>query len=171
MKKQGQDKKLKIPSLYSKRAQEEMVGFALIIIIVAVIILIVISFTLTKPREEIGSYEIESFLQSLLQHTSDCEYNYEFLSIQKLISKCETNTKCLDERNTCDVLNEIVKDILDKAWKIENRPPQGYNFTIISGTEEMISLSKGNQTGNYKGAIQSYKGLEGLDVYFRVYYP
>lgn len=152
-----------------KRAQEEMVGFAVIMIIVAIIILIFVSLSLTKPKTEaIESYEVESFLQALLQYTTDCEYNYEYLSVQKLISRCQTNSKCLDERETCGVLNATIKDILNKAWKIENRPPAGYIFTITSGEEEMISISKGNQTGNYKGAVQRYKES---DIYFRVYYP
>ena len=165
----GQDKKSKIFSLPFKKGQEEMVGFALIIIIVAVIILIFISLTLTKPKaEEIESYEVESFIQALLQYTTDCEYNYEYLSVEKLISRCKTSNKCLDERDTCSVLNEIIDNILNQAWKIENRPPEGYNFTIMSGEDAIISLSKGNQTGNYKGAVQFYKET---DIYFRVYYP
>ena len=62
-----------------KKAQEEMVGFALIIILVAVILLIFLGFSLRdQEKETIESYEVESFIQSFLQYTSDCRDNLEF---------------------------------------------------------------------------------------------
>ncbi|MBU4116158.1 MAG: hypothetical protein KKG94_00235, partial [Nanoarchaeota archaeon] len=75
-----------------KRSQEEIVGFALIIIIVAVILLIFLGFYLRAPQKEIiESYEIESFIQSFLQYTSDCESNLEFLPVKNLIFACYEN--------------------------------------------------------------------------------
>jgi len=58
---------------YNKKAQEEMVGFALIIIVVAVILLVFLSIGLRKDgREDVESYEVASFIQSLLQYHTSC---------------------------------------------------------------------------------------------------
>ena len=73
----------------NKYGQEEMVGFALIMIIVAIILLIFLSFSLGKSEKEtVESYEVESFIQSMSQYTTDCRDNLEYVSIQKLIFDC-----------------------------------------------------------------------------------
>jgi hypothetical protein len=166
--KKAQDKKLKIPSLYSKKAQEEMVGFALIIIIVAVIIIVFISLTLTRPQTEVvESYEVNSFLQVLLQHTTDCEDNLEYLSLQKLIFRCDSGGRCLDDRDTCDVLNDTLEEIISQTWQKE----QGYELIITSEQEIIYELSYGNVTNTYKGAVQPFsRGGEAMQVSFKVYY-
>ena len=120
-----------------KKAQEEMIGFALIIIVVAVIILVFIGFSLKSPQKEaVESYEINSFIQSFLQQTSDCRDNLEYLSIQKLIFDCNDGEICLDGRNTCEVLDSTLRGITEESWKIEESPIKGYNLEIISNGVE-----------------------------------
>ena len=147
-----------------KRAQEEMVGFAMIIIVVAVILLIFLAFTIKDSNKEaVESYEVESFIQSSLQYTTDCRDNLESLSVQKLIDSCNANRKCLDERNTCDVLNQTLNGIVKESWKIgENRPIKGYEFKILENEEEMLKFVGGNITVNSKSSIQYLKDTEVL---------
>ena len=118
-----------------KKAQEEMVGFALIIIIVAVILLIFLGFALRgQEKETVESYEVESFIQSFLHYTSDCRDNLEFLSVQKLISGCSNNVRCLDGRSTCEVLEPILKGIVEESWSTgADKPIKGYELRINSG--------------------------------------
>jgi hypothetical protein len=150
----------------NKLGQEEMVGFALIIIIVAIIILVFIALTLTRPQgEEVESYEVESFLQALLQHTTDCEDNLEHLSIEKLVFRCNTGGRCLDERDTCEVLNKDIKEIISNSWG-----EQGYELSITSEQEVILEIKQGNITSSYKGAIQSFfRSGEPMQISFRVY--
>jgi hypothetical protein len=152
----------------NKKAQEEMVGFAFIIIIVAVILLIFISLSLNKPREEPNSYEVESFLQALMQSTTSCEDRLEFLTVQKLVSRCNTDSQCIDGRDTCDVLNETVEKTLSEVWQIKDRPVQGYEFEIISGQKNITRLFEGNKSNTYKGAIQLLPNE--LKILFKAYY-
>lgn len=169
MNKKAQDKKSKIFSLcHNKMAQEEMVGFALIMIIVSVILIIFISLTITKPQEEVESYEVESFIQAMLQYTTDCEDNLEHLSVQRLILRCKRGDICLDERNTCDVLDETLNGLIKGSWQIENRPVKGYDFKVISDQETIIAISEGNKTNNFKGSVQILPN--DIDISFRVYY-
>ena len=154
----------------NRLGQEEMVGFALIMIIVAVIILVFIVLTLTKPQtQEIESYEVESFLQALLQHTTDCEDYLEYLSIQKLIFKCKSGGRCLDNRDTCEVLSEILESVISSVWEVKEQV--GYELLIISDEDVMLNISKGNITENYRGAIQPFsRAGQPMQISFKAYF-
>ena len=142
-----------------KQAQEEMVGFAMIIILVSVILLVFLAFSLNKPKTEATeSYEVNSFLQSTLQYTTTCqassgiEKNYD---IQHLIFECELGKKCSNEKDTCEILNETLTDILKESWPTgEDRPNKGYELIINSGEEIILNIQKGNLTNNCKGSSQ-----------------
>ena len=157
----------------NKHAQEEMVGFALIIIIVSVILLIFLSFSLrSSERMEIQSYEVEGFIQSFLQYTSDCEDSLEALSVQKLIFSCDDNEKCLDGRSACEAMDFTLKEICEKSWTVgEDTPVRGYELRITSDESEIFLFNKGNVTQNYKGAIQDFvKRGKNYEISFNVYY-
>lgn len=169
-------KKLKL----TRKSQEEIVGFALIIIIVAVILLIFLGFSLRKPgREAVESYEVESFIQAFLQYTSDCSNGIEYLSVQKLIFSCDNTELCEDERKTCDVLNSTLENIIEESWKVNEEketPVKGYELKIITIAEneeirEILLIQEGDVTNNYKGSMQSFvkKGVD-YEITFRVYY-
>jgi hypothetical protein len=156
----------------NKSGQEEMVGFALIMILVAVILLILLGFSLRKPEKEtIESYEVESFIQAILQYTTDCKDNLGYLSIQKLIFDCYNKNICLDERDTCEVLNSTLKEIMKESWKVEgDRPVKGYELQImVDESEEILILKEGNMTQNSKGGMQPL-GKKDIEVYFNAYY-
>ncbi len=154
----------------NKKAQEEMIGFGLILVIVAVIILVFISLTLTKrPEQEIESYEIESFLQAMLQHTTECEDYLEYLSVQKLILECSRKGRCLNEKEACEVLNESIKGIISNAWETEEHI--GYEFSIKEKEGVLLELIEGNKTTGYKVANQRFSRLgEVIEINFKVYF-
>ena len=171
----SQHQKSKISSaIQNKSGQEEMVGFALIMIIVAVVLLIFLGFSLRNQQDEaVENYEVDSFIQAFLQYTTDCAEGYEprYHSIRKLIVSCNNQEKCLDERNTCEVLEFTLKGIIEETWKIEgDRPIKGYNLNILSDDNNVIlNISDGNITQNYKGSMQSL-GKEDIDIFFSAYY-
>ena len=154
----------------SKKEQEEMVWFALIIIVVAVILLIFLGFALRgQEKETVESYEVESFIQSFLHYTSDCRDNLEFLSVQKLISGCSNNVKCLDGRLTCEVLEPILKGIVEESWLTgEERPVKGYELKINSAGGDILELKEGNITVNSKGSVQFLPN--NIEIFFTAYY-
>lgn len=157
----------------SKRAQEEMVGFVVIIVIVSVVLLVLLGFLLRSPdKSAVESYEVESFIQSALQYTSSCESQIEFLSIEDLIVACERKEKCLDERDSCEILNESLRGIIEKAWNVkEGSAVKGYKLSISVGEQERLLFKKGNETRNYKGAFQDFaKRGNNYEVLLNVYY-
>ena len=152
------------------RAQEEMVGFALIIIVVSVILLIFLGFSLkSSPKETVESYEVESFLQSYLQYTTDCKDNFDFVSVRQLIYKCQNKEMCLNGKDSCDVLNENTKGIIEASWKVgTERPVKGYDFAIKAQNNSLANFSEGNKTINSKGSVQFLP--RDVEVDFTAYY-
>lgn len=157
----------------NKRAQEEIVGFVVIVVIISVALLILLGFLLrSSDKTSVESYEIESFIQSTLQYTSDCEDYMEYLSIQKLIIACEEGQTCLDGMDSCEVLDDILEDIIKSGWNVgEQSVIKGYKFKIMVGGQEKLLLEEGNKTVNYKGAFHDFtkKGTN-YEVFFDVYY-
>ena len=138
-----------------KSGQEEMLGFALIVIIIAVILVVVLSLALGKDknREAVESYKVESFANAVLQYTTECEDNFGNILIQDLIFSCVENEKCLNEKDSCLILNSTIKDILDNGYKVgENRLEKGFLLNITINGETLLKFSKGNITNNEKGA-------------------
>ena len=119
----------------NKKAQEEMVGFGLIIVIVAVVLLVFVSLTFRKSGVEIESYEVESFLNSLLQKTTDCESFVGYIDVEDLIEECMDNGACLDGRNACLALNESIKEVLEDN---DMRFNQAVITTIESSQQNMV---------------------------------
>ena len=156
-----------------KKGQEEIIGFALIIIIVAVILLVILGLSIRgKGKESVQSYEVGSFVQTALQYTTDCYSGTEYLPVQKLIFECENENTCDDGRNTCDVLNSTLRDIAEKSWQVtEETPVKGYKIRIITEEREVLLIKQGNETKDYKSSMQSFsrQGID-YDFSFSVYY-
>ena len=154
----------------NKRAQEEIVGFAIIVIIVSIILVFFLVFSLSERTSE-ESYETESFLQSVLHYTSDCTDNGKYLPIQDLIFSCYGKETCDDGEEACVVLNETLKGMVGESWPTgEDFPAKGWKLDIFSGEEAILSLSEGNITGSYKGAQQLVPKGVSLRILFNVYY-
>ena len=158
----------------NKQGQEEIVGFAMIIIIVAVILLIVLSFLLSmgSNKEAVQNYEIESFISASLQYTSECEDQIEYLSLQKLISACEERRNCLDGKDSCEFLNETIIKIMEKGWNVGDQSSiKGYVLRIVVDEQEKLLFKEGNETNNYRGGWQDFaKSGRDYQVYLNVYY-
>ena len=157
----------------SKKGQEEMVGFAIIMVIIAVIIIILLSFMLNFSEDEtIENYEIENFLQAVLQYTTNCESRADYLSLQELITYCREGKDCLNEEDPCKMLNETLIEIMGASWNVnENSAVRGYLFKVTVGDGEMFVLRMGNVTTNYKGAFQDFaKGANDYEARMDVYY-
>jgi hypothetical protein len=155
-----------------KKSQEEMLGFALIVVLVAVILLVFLGIALrTNSQESVESYEIENFVLSSLQQTTDCRNNLEFLNVRKLIFQCNGKEECSDEKDSCKMLNEVISNMLDAGFNVEEGGLyKGYNFEIRADGENMLNLTKGQLNGNYKGASQEFvKEGKNFEVLLKVY--
>jgi hypothetical protein len=144
--------------MINKKGQDEMVGFAIIIIIIGVIILIAIGF-LVNTREEnaIQDYEIESFIESSLQYTTDCQDSLGFISIRELIIECSNNNLCLGGNSSCYVLNYTLSRMIKKGWTVSPQSSiKAYEFFAMADNQSIIMFKEGNKTADYKSGIQSF---------------
>ncbi len=154
-------RKEKTKEQMKRKGQEEMVGFALIIVIVAIIILFFLSFALKSSGKDASeSFEIDSFLHSSLQYTTICEERGKNATIRALISSCIGEEECSNGEDSCKILEENLGDMLEESWVVdENSPIKGYEFAILTNPEDeedskvVLALNKGNTTSNYKGAL------------------
>jgi len=147
----------------SKRSQHEMVGFVLIVIIVAVILLVFLRFSLNESPEEnlIKSYEVGSFIQSVLQYTT--EYESEPISLRKLIKKCNNYNE------GCEILEDELKNIMQESWTVEEGGVvKGYNLEIVEKDKEILKIIEGIETVNYKSSLP--QSLDKIDIKIRIYY-
>lgn len=152
-----------------KKAQEEMVGFVVIIIIVAVILLFLLSFSLKKDlKESVENPEVDSFIQASLQYTTDCRDNLGYFDVEDLISECSHGSVCLDERQVCGVLESVFDELIEESWKIgQDRPLKGYWLQILVDEEEILVITEGNTTNNREGAVQELPdGFVSLRIYY-----
>ncbi len=164
--------KISMPML-SKKAQEEMVGFAIILVIVAVILLVVLGSSLRRSdREVLESYEVSGFIQSFLQYTTGCEGSRENFTVQKLIFECDVEAKCIDGRNSCSVLENTVDDMLKESWNVgEEFLVKGYELIILSNLGEIVNITEGERTNNYKGSSQDFsRSGSNVEILFTAYY-
>lgn len=154
-----------------KKAQEEMIGFAVIIIIVAVVLVVFLGFSLKNKQEKVESYEVDSFIQSFLQYTTDCNDNFEYRSVQDLIFDCSNKKTCFGGEDSCEMLNSELTGILKESWKVEKGTlVKGYELKIMFNEEEMLSIEKGNVTKNSRGASQGFfKAGNSVKIFFTVY--
>jgi len=156
----------------TKKAQEEMVGFILIVVIVMVILVIFLGFSLKNTEKEVvESFEVDNFILSFTQYTTDCRDsgNSEFLSLEKVISQCDSNKMCLDRRDSCDVLENTLEGIAEGGWGIgAGSPIKGYELNITSSGGDILFLKEGNVTSSSRGNIHPLP--RGIDIYFTAYY-
>ena len=151
------------------KGQEEMVGFALIIILVAIILLIFLGFSLNKkPEENIKSNEVENFVNAVLSYTTECrdERNLEFLPIRKLIMDCSQGLLCYGGKSTCEVLEEDLNRITEKSWDMTRYI--GYEMKLIKQNRTLIpTIKAGNSSANSKGYLEE---IDEIEVIFKAYY-
>jgi hypothetical protein len=144
--------------MMNKKAQDEMVGFAVIVIIIGVILLVAIGFLVnTRNESVVQDYEVESFIESSLQYTTECQDSLGYLSIQELIISCKNSEICLNGNSSCDTLNNTLGEITKEGWNVgEQSPIKAYEFSIMTDDQIQLTFNEGNKTANYKAGMQNF---------------
>jgi len=105
----------------NKLAQQEIIGFVLIIVIVSIIGVIFLGFSIGRgePSKQ-TSIEVSNFLEASMYYTTDCAVGFipQYKNCQDLIKSCWNNDKCLDERTACEVLNETLKNVIQQGLEV-----------------------------------------------------
>lgn len=143
-----------------KKAQEEIVGFVLIMVVVAVIFLIFLGLSIRKgpTADKADSEEISQFLDSILEFSvEECSTSYSYLNLEGLIRECYNNPSgsiCGPDEQPCEALDRNIKTLIDSSWLINiDSPetgyllylydPEGNAFSFISDPCEDVSRRRG----------------------------
>ncbi len=137
--------------IMNKHAQQEIIGFVLIILIVTIVGLVFLSFMLLKPQSQSSSVEISNLLESSMYYTTDCAVNYipQYKEMQDLIKDCYneksgSDTSCLDGRKACEVLDSGLKKLISESLDVnEKAVNRAYNLSVYyenSGKTEHTNL-------------------------------
>jgi hypothetical protein len=153
-----------------KQAQEEMVGFVLIIILITVIGLIFMFFMSRQSKPYQPSSEVESFLQSSLLYTTSCQSAPS--SIQYLAESCYNNQQCSDGRSSCEVLNETMAGLIESAFNVQEESRyKAYRFNIALYGSSILDLKKGNSTANtYGSEVNFFTSAGNMNMTLRLYF-
>ena len=162
-----------------RKAQEEMIGFVLIVVIIVIAGVILLGFSLRQPIQKGKSLEISNFLEASSLKTTDCAINFipQYDNLEDLIVSCHNNKVCLNNELACDVLKRELTALLHDSFPINQDSKYiGYNLEIYYSTNssqpiEILTISEGNCTKG-QGAdkfINDYPGIitEFLEVCFR----
>ena len=141
----------------NKKAQEEIVGFVIVVVIVAVVFLILLGIFLRSDiNESVESREVYQFLESLMEYTTECEIGENNIDIEDLIQECYEGESC-NGKDSCEVLNSSLISILEVSWPIgDNRPFKGYifkaNYETNATSKSIIEIKRGDCSQNAIGA-------------------
>ena len=104
-----------------KKAQEEIVGFVIIVVLVAVITIIFLGISLRNGNNQksLESEQIASFLSAVGEVTTNCTIPENSpKTISQLIVRCSDGDICSDEISSCKVLEENLKGMLDSSYLV-----------------------------------------------------
>ncbi len=145
-----------------KRAQEEIIGFILIVVIVVVIGLFLLVFYLRQEPAEHESLDVQNFLQASMVYTTECSLSIEPLNLEDLIKSCYRNERCLNDKMACSVLEDTASRLAHESWLVSSESHvNAYTLDAYytekenrgeAVKEEILSLSEGNCTGSKAGA-------------------
>ena len=141
----------------NKKAQEEMVGFVLIVIML--IVMGIILLFLVRPRIEAKKdLQVENLLNSMLESTSAGK------SIRDMVSNCAMGVGCAE---TTDELKARLDASLSSSGLVLGKTLNAYSFSVSKDATAFINISNGNFTGN---SITALVALQNADVMLKFYY-
>jgi hypothetical protein len=155
------------PVMINRKGQEEMVGFALIIVIVMIIGLVFLGFSLRGSNEgvEVRSGDVGDFLESLSQTHTDCAVraSNDFAEIGDLVRECYNRPTGNCQRSgesICEALNRTLSDAVVGGLDVgAGAYYEGFEFDVDfeprsnsgDSPENILELRSGNCSFNKIG--------------------
>ena len=122
-----------------KHAQEEMVGFVLIVVLVVVIAVVFLGISLRKGDNDFRqkSAQLGSLLSAMDYYTTNCEIPLtEKISLDSLIQACNNIQFCANGQPACDALTETLTEILENTYITkEGSVTKYYKLEVFTGDE------------------------------------
>lgn len=166
----------------NKKAQEESMGFVIIIMILVVVGVVFLSFMLKSPKtSDLKQQELADLTWAILSHTTNCTVYSRTTDTWALAKICDKNlaAKCDDlgdepGQKVCDYLKNDLENLLEKLLgnnaSLSNKEIHAYQFILEMSRDEII-IAKGNQSGEYARYITFIPGSNGeINVSAKFYF-
>lgn len=145
------------------KAQEEIVGFIMVVVLVAVIFLVFLGFTIRGGPETSASTEVSHFLDSISEFTTPCSLDggFSYKQLDDLAISCNQGLLC-SSGNACDILESTLKNLTESAWNFSpNSPEKSYTLTTTFSSREPLIISSENQSAcnTIRGADKTFSGI------------
>jgi len=145
----------------NKNAQQEIVGFVLIVVLVMIGLMVFLIISARDSPEQVGSIEVGNMLSSIMKQTTECaivsEPNYD--KFEDLFKSCHQGKKCRNMGvDACDYLNESLRAVLEGMFATE-ATVGAYQIDFLvkdgDGQEGLLRIFEGNCTGSVSSAQRS----------------
>jgi len=140
------------------KAQQEMVGFVLIVVIIVVIALVFLLISVRNPDKDIKDVQLSNMISAILATTTDCSVvEPELRTFADLITDCLDNRICKNLNiDACTYLNSSLMNITLKVVDTESRF-EAYQVEVFqnSSQDKIFEYKQGNCTGTLKSSSQS----------------
>lgn len=138
-----------------KKAQQEMVGFVLIVVVVVIGLMVYLAISLRGGSEERTSVHVGNMIDSVMKTTTECAVVFEpdYSDYRELFGGCYAGEVCSNlGRKSCDYLNESLSDVLATMTRSEAEINY-YKFELfVKDGEGLLEIKQGNCTGKITGA-------------------
>ncbi|MGV8142878.1 MAG: hypothetical protein ACP5NS_04595 [Candidatus Pacearchaeota archaeon] len=149
----------------NKRAQEEIVGFVLIVVLVVIVAVIFLGIRLRNPEVVQKDSEIVyQFIESAMEQTTSCKKTQtgNFIAVDDLMRECHaSNSICVTGEPSCEVLDNTIRNMLNATWVVgPEYPYKGYSARAVyslnssdqSQQEEVLNITQGNCQDSFVGS-------------------
>lgn len=145
----------------SKKAQEEIVGFVLVMVLIAVVALVFLGLQLRQKPAASESKQVANLLDAMLKYTTECSVSLpQYETLRDLIKSCYEQAKCSNGMQACQYLQDTAdKMLLAALADVEaERPVKSYQLNASYSTTQFVFgkkpqadilvVSKGKCTGS-----------------------
>ncbi|MDO8509277.1 MAG: hypothetical protein Q7S27_06380 [Nanoarchaeota archaeon] len=144
----------------NKKAQEEIVGFTLIVVIVAIVGVIILGISLKSTDSFQEGKDIYHFLESAMEVTSSCAISYEpaYSKLGELFEECLNGLSvCTSGEKPCQSVEKALAGIIEASFNVAPEAHiKGYEFQSTYSTnttlKEILIISKGKCGNTIRGS-------------------
>ena len=156
----------------TKKGQQEIVGFVLIVVLVVVGLMVFLVISLRDSPVDDDSVSVGNVLDAVMKHTTECAIVYEpdYDNFEDLFKSCYSGDNCKNlGMSACDYLNESLRSVLGDLM-VSDASVGSYELDFfVNDGEGLLRISVGNCSGSVSAAQRKIiSGSDSLVIRMKV---
>lgn len=151
------------------KSQQEIAGFVIIVVLVSIIGVIFFSLMIgTGEKTPMNNAEVSNLLEASKHYTTECAESFvpQYENLEELIKSCYNNERCLNGKESCEILKNTFKKIIKESLIISPESPnKAYTlnvyYKVLNSTipnQEIIKI----ETGEFKECSSKIGGSSSI---------